>query len=95
MGIEEQAKRLDVKNAIITSIIASLGFITALFWRDAISDTIKTLIPEGEGLVYKYIVAIGTTILVVVAVYVLVRMQEIEIRKMLEEKVIVKRTKRK
>jgi len=79
-GIAEQARKLDLKNAVITSVIASLGFVTALFWRDAIRDTIDLLIPEGEGLFYAYLVALATTALVIVVVYVLIKLQETSIK---------------
>ncbi len=81
MGIEKHAKKLDVKNAIITSIVASLGFITALFWRDAIRGTMDLLIPEGEGLLYMYLVALLATLIVIVAVYMLLRIQETDFGK--------------
>lgn len=82
-SLEEQARKMEFKNMMITLIVAAMGFVAGLFWRDAIMETINQLIPEGEGLIYKYIVAIIATIIIIILIFVLVKLQEVRIEKML------------
>jgi len=70
MGIEEQAKAMDIKGVILTLIISSFGFVAALFWRDAVKDLIAEFVPEGQGLVYSFGAAILVTIIVVVVIFI-------------------------
>ena len=79
VSFEEQAKKLDFRGLVIGSIITSLAFVVGLFWRDAIVDTINQFIPEGEGLVYKYITAIIATITVVILAYILLKSQQFKL----------------
>lgn len=81
MGLEEQAQKLDFEGIVIGAIITALAFVMGLFWRDAITETINTLLPEGEGLVFKYVVAILATIIVVIASYLLIRFKRMEFTK--------------
>lgn len=74
MAYEEKAKQMmDFRMLVLTSIITALSFVVGLFWRDAIAATIEEIIPEGEGLLYKYYAAIIVTIIVVIFVFVLIR----------------------
>jgi len=61
---------------MIASIITAMAFVVGLFWRDAISETINTILPKGEGLFYKYVAAIVATIFVIVIAYVLIKFKE-------------------
>lgn len=67
--IEEEAKSFNVKAVMVSLIVSSFGFVAALFWRDAIKELIAELVPEGEGLIYSFGVAILVTIIAVVAIY--------------------------
>ena len=87
MALQDAAKKLDFEGLVITSIITALSFTVGLFWRDAIIATINEVIPASEGLLWKYIIAIGVTILVVVVAYLLLRWQEIQITKVLHTRV--------
>jgi hypothetical protein len=69
MGVEDEAAKLNFRNVVATAVISSFGFVIALFWRDAISETIKKLIPEGEGLFYNYVAAVIVTIIAVIVIY--------------------------
>ena len=73
MSPEEKAKELDIKGTMATLIISAFGFVAALFWRDAIKEFIDEVIPEGEGLMYQFAVAIIVTIIAVIAIYVVSR----------------------
>lgn len=73
MGFEESAKSLDFEGTVVGLIVSAFGFVAALFWRDAITEFIDKIVPAGEGLTYKFLVAIIVTILAVVTIYILVR----------------------
>ena len=74
MGVEDEAAKLNFRGVIATAIISSFGFVIALFWRDAISETISQLIPEGEGLFYSYLVAAVVTVVGVLVIYLVSRL---------------------
>jgi len=69
MGVEEHAKELNIKAVTGTAIMSAFAFILALFWRDAIKELIAEFVPEGEGMIYSFIVAIIVTIMAVVAIF--------------------------
>jgi ABC-type branched-subunit amino acid transport system permease subunit len=50
---------------MITLASASLGFVSALAWNDAIKATFKKLLPEGESLPALYTYAAVATILAI------------------------------
>lgn len=76
---EEAATEFKIKDTIVATITAALGFVTAFVWRDAIQQTISTFVPEGQGLMYTYIAAVLVTILAMVVIYVLYRIQKANI----------------
>ena len=86
MGFEDHFKKLDVKGVMITSIMTALAFVVGLFWRDAIAETINQLVPEGEGLIYKYVAALIATVVVVIIGYILIKAQEIKPEYLLKKK---------
>lgn len=67
--IEEQAKALNFKAVIVSLIVSSFGFVAALFWRDAVKELIAEFVPEGEGVIYSFGVAILVTIIAVLVIY--------------------------
>jgi Family of unknown function (DUF5654) len=56
---------------MITLASASLGFVSALAWNDAIKATFKKFLPEGESLSALYIYATVATILAISVVGIL------------------------
>ncbi len=70
MGLEDEAARLNFRNVVATALISSFGFLIALFWRDAITNTIKEVLPEGQGLAYQYIAALTVTVIAVIVIYI-------------------------
>lgn len=82
MSVEDSAKAMDFKGVVLGLIISSFSFVMALFWRDAIRETIDKIVPEGEGLGYLYLAAIIVTIVSVIAIYAMSKyMQRSIIRK--------------
>jgi hypothetical protein len=82
MSVEESAKAMDFKGVVLGLVISSFSFVMALFWRDAIRETINQFVPAGEGLAYLYYAAIIVTIISVLAIYVMAKyMQRSIIRK--------------
>jgi hypothetical protein len=90
--LEEHARSLDFKGLIIASIMSALGFVVALFWKDAIKETINQFVPEGEGLLYMYLTAILVTILVVIIAYLVMRSQKIADKLANEARTKIKRS---
>ncbi len=72
-SMEEHAKRLDFWGVMVALIISSFGFVSALFWRDAINSLIQNIVPEGEGLTYHLAAALIVTAIAVTAIFVLSR----------------------
>lgn len=72
-NVEESAGEGKFFDVALTAVIAALSFVVGLFWRDAIVETINIFVPEGEGLLYRYLAAILVTVIVVVVIYLLSR----------------------
>jgi hypothetical protein len=50
---------------LITLATASLGFVAALAWNDAIKATFKKILPEGDSLPALYTYAIAATLVAI------------------------------
>ena len=68
--------RVPAKKIIQTAIVSALTFAAALIWKDAIIGAIDYFFPTGPQLIYKFLVAIIVTILVVVAIYIIFKTEE-------------------
>src|SRR3989338_742191 len=82
-SLEQYAEKLDFRGLVISSIITALSFVVGLFWKDAIQITIDLYFKPGEGLLYIYIAAIIITIAVAVIAFLLIRSQNITIKKLM------------
>lgn len=51
---------------VITLVLTSFGLVIALAWNEAIQALVKTLAPEHEGLVPKFIYAFAITFVFVI-----------------------------
>ena len=72
--VEDKLKKLsDLRTLILTSIVSALALVVGLFWNDAIKSAIEQLLPQGEGLFYKFLAAIIVTIIVVILIFILIR----------------------
>lgn len=86
--LEESIKKMDFRAIVFAAIITGLSFVVGLFWKDAITETINAVIPEGQGLFYRYFAAMLATIFVVIFAFFLIRAQNVRIEnltKRLEE----------
>jgi len=70
-GVEEHGAKLDIRGAMVAMIMSALGFVAALFWRDAIQAFINEFVPEGQGMFYSFMVAIIVTVVVVIAIFII------------------------
>lgn len=61
----------EVKKQTLTLMIAALGFVAALVWKDAISAWLAPLYESGEGAMGLTIAAFVVTVVVVVITMVL------------------------
>lgn len=55
----------EVREKMLTLILAGFGLVAALAWNDAIQTLFKVLFPKSEGVIGKIIYAIIVTIVVV------------------------------
>tara|TARA_Y100000310_G_C20682139_1_gene816621 strand:- start:1843 stop:2148 length:306 start_codon:yes stop_codon:yes gene_type:complete len=74
--IEDLAQKMDIHGMIIISMTTALAFVAGLFWRDAIQQFIAEVIPEGEGLIYSFGIAVFVTIIAAVIIVVLVKSKD-------------------
>ncbi len=74
--ITDVAKEIsnELSDKIVTFMVASLGFVAALFWQDAIKDTISTFIPASGIWQYKLFAALLVTFFAVTTIYILTRL---------------------
>ncbi len=59
---------------MISLASASLGLVAALAWNEAIKETIKRLMPGGEGLGVLYLYAVLAIVLAIVVLTILSRL---------------------
>ncbi len=98
-NIEKLAQERNFHGLIVASMVTALAFVAGLFWRDAIQQLITEIIPEGEGLLYSFIVALLVTIIVAIIIIFLVKTQEwknlakerIAVRRELNKKAVKKK----
>jgi hypothetical protein len=58
-----------------TSIVTAFTIAAALIWKDVLTEAINRFAPSGDLLLYKFLTAIIVTIIVVIAVYIILRTQ--------------------
>jgi hypothetical protein len=59
------------RTTMLTVVGGAFAFVMALFWNDAIKDTIAIIVPANQTLVYKYGAAVIVTLIGVLAVFAL------------------------
>jgi membrane protein YdbS with pleckstrin-like domain len=59
-----------LKQQIVWLVTTAFGIAAALFWKDAIQQTINAYIPAGQGLVYTIYAAIIMTVVAIIAVWI-------------------------
>lgn len=64
----------EIKKQTLTLVVAALGFVAALIWKDAISAWLRPLYESAEGEVGLTIAAIVVTIVVVVVTIILAKL---------------------
>lgn len=63
-------KMSDIRTLVMTSIVSALALVVGLFWNEAIKAAIEQIVPQGEGLFYKFLAAIIVTVVVVIVIYI-------------------------
>jgi hypothetical protein len=58
----------ELRRQIYTFISSALGFVAALFWRDALVEMLKEFVPSTEQWLPKLLVAIVISVLAVVGI---------------------------
>jgi len=64
---------VEVRKQTLTLMVAALGFVAALVWKDAISAWLKPLYESSEGAVGLTIAALVVTVVVVIVTIVLTK----------------------
>jgi len=60
-----------VSGIVKTSIVTAFTLATALIWKDVIVEAIELFVPQSNALIYKLLAAIFSTVLVVIAIYII------------------------
>jgi hypothetical protein len=63
----------EIKKQTLTLMIAALGFVAALIWKDAISAWLAPLYASSEGAVGLTVAALVVTIIVVIVTIILAK----------------------
>tara|TARA_B100001964_G_scaffold30777_1_gene31901 strand:- start:135 stop:410 length:276 start_codon:yes stop_codon:yes gene_type:complete len=75
MSFEEDAKKLNLRAIILSSVMTAFGLVIALAWKDAINATVAYLMPDNDTstLYGIYVSAVGVTLLVTVLAWLVMR----------------------
>ena len=76
-GFEDHAKRVDIRNIIITSNITAFGILLAFLWKDVLAELFTVLLPQGKGLFSLFLTATAGTIIIALAAFLLLNTQKI------------------
>ena len=66
-------EKVTVGGIVKTSIVTAFTIAAALIWKDVISEAIELLVPPSDKLFYKFIAAVIATIIVIIAIYVILK----------------------
>lgn len=66
-------KGITLDHIIKTVVLSAFTIATALIWKEVITETIQLFVSPGGELFYKYLIAIISTILVITAVYLILK----------------------
>ena len=64
---------MEIKKQTLTLMIAALGFVAALVWKDAITAWLAVLFENSEGAIALTISAVVVTVVVVIVTIVLAK----------------------
>ena len=67
------AERVTISWIVNTSIITAFSIAAALIWKDVIIDFINVIVPPSEQLFYKFLAAVIATLIVIIAIYSILR----------------------
>lgn len=82
MAAAQRVISLQIREKTIGYILAALGFVVALAWNDAIKTFIEYLFPLNKNSLWaKFIYALITTVLIVIAAIVFTKKVEAEVVK--------------
>jgi len=85
LSFEDKIKKMsDIRTLVMTSIISALALVVGLFWNEAIKAAIEQIVPQGEGLFYKFLAALIVTIVVVIVIYVIIHSQRLAEKRLKE-----------
>ena len=77
-----------IRRAVETSIITAFTIATAFIWKDVILDFIGVVVPASEQLLFKFLTALLSTIILAGAIYLIIKTEK-------EAEYVMRRIKRK
>lgn len=69
-------RKISIKGIIKTSIVTAFTIATALIWKEVIIEAINQFFPEGDLLLYQFLVALTSTIILIVVLYAILKTEE-------------------
>lgn len=64
------------RTTMLTVVGGAFAFVMALFWNDAIKETINVIVPVNQTLFYKYMAAVLVTLIGVVAIFAMTKIMK-------------------
>ena len=62
------------RTTMLTVVGGAFAFVMALFWNDAIKETIIMIVPTSQTLFYKYLAAVLVTLIGVIALFLMAKL---------------------
>ena len=72
---EIESFRKEFQKHIITFITGAFAFVAALTWNDLIKETIHLVVPPSKELFYRYLIALGITLIAIIIIYLLSKLK--------------------
>jgi len=64
------------RTTLLTVVGGAFAFVMALFWNDAIKETINMIVPASQTVFYKYLAAVLVTLIGVVAIFAMTKIMK-------------------
>ncbi len=74
MALSREEIRGEFRKQLVILVTGAFAFTAALFWNNAIKDTITRFIPNANGWYWEIMVAVVVTVIAVIATYFISKM---------------------
>ncbi|MBR9704383.1 hypothetical protein GOV12_03155 [Candidatus Pacearchaeota archaeon] len=69
----KRGNQVTVSSIIKTSVVTAFTLTAAFIWKDVILEIVELLFPSQNQLFFKFLVAIITTVFVILAIYIFLK----------------------